>query len=64
MDHTRWERQSLLEKESKNGLIEALEAKTGLQLRGGEVMINEYCAKRFCSEDISLIENYHEAIAD
>ena len=27
-------------------------------------MINEYNAKRFCSEDISLIENYHEAIAD
>lgn len=27
-------------------------------------MINEYNAKRFCSDDISLIENYHEAIAD
>ena len=27
-------------------------------------MINEYYAKRFCSEDISLIENYHEAIVD
>lgn len=27
-------------------------------------MLNEYNAKRFCSEDISLIENYHEAIAD
>ena len=27
-------------------------------------MINEYCAKRFCSEDIALIENYHQAIAD
>ena len=27
-------------------------------------MINEYNAKRFCSEDISLIENYHEAIFD
>ena len=27
-------------------------------------MINEYCAKRYCSEDISLIENYHQAIAD
>lgn len=27
-------------------------------------MINEYGAKRYCSEDISLIENYHEAIAD
>ena len=27
-------------------------------------MINAYCAKRFCSEDISLIENYHQAIAD
>ena len=27
-------------------------------------MINEYYAKRFCSEEISLIENYHEAIAD
>lgn len=27
-------------------------------------MLNEYCAKRFCSEDISLIENYQEAIAD
>ena len=28
------------------------------------VMINEYNAKRYCSEDIALIENYHEAIAD
>ena len=28
------------------------------------VMINKYKAKRFCSEDISLIENYQEAIAD
>ena len=27
-------------------------------------MINKYKAKRFCSEDISLIENYQEAIAD
>lgn len=27
-------------------------------------MINEYNAKHFCSEDISLIENYHQAIAD
>ena len=27
-------------------------------------MINEHNAKRFCSEDISLIENHHEAIAD
>lgn len=27
-------------------------------------MINEYYAKRFCSEDISLIENYYEAISD
>ena len=27
-------------------------------------MINEHNAKRFCSEDIALIENYHEAIAD
>lgn len=27
-------------------------------------MINEKYAKRFCSEDISLIENYHQAIAD
>ena len=27
-------------------------------------MINETMAKRYCSEDISLIENYHEAIAD
>ena len=27
-------------------------------------MINEFWAKRYCSEDISLIENYHEAIAD
>ena len=28
------------------------------------VMINEYNAKRFCSEDIALIENYQEAIDD
>lgn len=28
------------------------------------VMINENSAKCYCSEDISLIENYHEAIAD
>ena len=27
-------------------------------------MINKKMAKRFCSEDIALIENYHEAIAD
>ena len=27
-------------------------------------MINAYKAKCYCSEDISLIENYHEAIAD
>ena len=27
-------------------------------------MINEYNAKRFCSEDISLIENYQQAISD
>ena len=27
-------------------------------------MINAYQAKRYCSEDISLIENYNEAIAD
>ena len=27
-------------------------------------MINEKNAKRFCSEDISLIDNYHEAISD
>ena len=27
-------------------------------------MINEYYATRYCSDDISLIENYHEAIAD
>ena len=27
-------------------------------------MLNKYSAKRYCSEDISLIENYHEAIAD
>ena len=27
-------------------------------------MLNERNAKLFCSEDISLIENYHEAIAD
>ena len=27
-------------------------------------MISEFYAKRYCSEDVSLIENYHEAIAD
>ena len=27
-------------------------------------MINEFWAKRYCSEDISLIENYHQAISD
>ena len=27
-------------------------------------MISERSAKRFCSEDMSLIENYHQAIAD
>ena len=27
-------------------------------------MISEKCAKLYCSEDISLIENYHQAIAD
>lgn len=27
-------------------------------------MINEYKAKWYCSEDISLIENYHKAISD
>ena len=27
-------------------------------------MINEYNAKLFCSEDVSLIENYHQAISD
>ena len=27
-------------------------------------MINEKKAKRYCYEDISLIENYHQAIAD
>ena len=27
-------------------------------------MINEYCAKAYCSEDLSLIENYDKAIAD
>ena len=27
-------------------------------------MINENYANRYCSEDISLIENYHQAIAD
>ena len=27
-------------------------------------MINEYMAKSYCSEDISLIENYQDAIAD
>lgn len=28
------------------------------------VMINEKCAKWYCSEDISLIENYQDTIAD
>ena len=28
------------------------------------VMINAYKAKRYCSEDVSLIENYHQAISD
>ena len=27
-------------------------------------MINEYCAKKFCCEDPSLIENYALAVAD
>ena len=27
-------------------------------------MLNEFCAKRYCSEDISLIENYQQAISD
>ena len=27
-------------------------------------MISEYCAKSYCSEEISLIENYNEAISD
>ena len=27
-------------------------------------MISEYSAKRVCSEDVSLIENYHQAISD
>lgn len=27
-------------------------------------MLNEYKAKRYCSEDIALIENYKEAISD
>ena len=27
-------------------------------------MINEFCAKSYCSDDISLIENYDKAIAD
>lgn len=27
-------------------------------------MINAYKAQRYCSDDISLIENYHEAISD
>ena len=27
-------------------------------------MINEYCAKKFCSDDISLIENYQLAVND
>lgn len=30
----------------------------------GKNMINEACAKAYCSEDISLIENYQAAIAD
>ena len=29
-----------------------------------EVMISERSAKLYCSDDISLIENYHQAIAD
>ena len=27
-------------------------------------MINEYCAKKFCCEDLSLIENYELAVND
>lgn len=27
-------------------------------------MINEYYAKLYCSDDISLIENYHQAVSD
>lgn len=27
-------------------------------------MINEQCAKNFCKEDISKIENYDKAIVD
>ena len=27
-------------------------------------MINEYCAKKFCCEDLSLIENHALAVAD
>ena len=27
-------------------------------------MINEYSAKRYCADDVSLIENYRDAIAD
>ena len=27
-------------------------------------MINEYCAKKYCREDISLIENYAQAVED
>ena len=27
-------------------------------------MINEFWAKRYCSDDISLIENYYQAISD
>ena len=27
-------------------------------------MINEYCAKSYCCEDLSLIENYALAVAD
>ena len=29
-----------------------------------EGMINEIHSKRYCSEDISIIENYHTAVAD
>ena len=27
-------------------------------------MINKYCTNLYCSEDISLIENYDEALDD
>jgi len=27
-------------------------------------MINEYCIKQYCKDDISLIENYDKAIVD